>query len=278
LSHEPFNMTLTKRDLNWQNDPDAVKISVYKGKDKVFDATIDDDGNSSNNRNAGQPQSVEIKNPGPGLPEAGVYKIIIDTPGDSMITNITTNLHKLAFEGPLYVADNHEVYGDIVAKTKPTLLTTNAQSLSFRSDHEQSKTATIGKQVININKPNQVFNAISTTPTTNVIVPSSDMIINGTGYFAFNPDQFFVPTPYKILPINSAEDIDQADYILTDYKTPTHQGEWLVAEREFDLHDAAIQKGQLSWLINAPGLKENKRTVEYKSIEMTLTKKGWFKQ
>jgi hypothetical protein len=64
------------------------------------------------------------------------------------------------------------------------------------------------------------------------------MIVNGSGYFAFNADQFFAPIPYKILPINSAEDIAQADYILTDYKTPKHEGDWLVAEREFDLHDA----------------------------------------
>jgi hypothetical protein len=81
-----------------------------------------------------------------------------------------------------------------------------------------------------------------------------------------------------IFSINSAEDIARADYLLTDYKTPKHEGDWLVAEREFDLHDAAIQNGQLSWLLNAPGLKENNRTVEYKNIVMTLSKKGWFKQ
>jgi hypothetical protein len=44
LNHEPFNMSFTKQDLNWHSDPDAAKISVYKSKDKVFDATIDDDG------------------------------------------------------------------------------------------------------------------------------------------------------------------------------------------------------------------------------------------
>jgi hypothetical protein len=278
LNKEPFNMRFTKRDLNWYADPDVVKVSVFKNQDKVFDATIDDDGNSTNNHKIGQPEIVNIKNPGPSLPEAGVYKIVIDAPVDSVITNITTNLHKIAFEGPLYVADNHEVYGDIVTKTKPTTLTTNAQQLSFRSDHGQSKTATIEKQVVNVKKPKQVFTATNTAPTANISIPGSDMIVNGSGYFALSADQYFAPTPYKILPVNSAEDVAQADYILTDYKTPKHEGDWLVADREFGLHDAVIQKGQLSWLLSAPGLKENKRTVEYKSIEMTLTKKGWLKQ
>jgi hypothetical protein len=278
LNNEPFKMSFTKRDLNWYADPDTANIAVYKGLDRVYSATIDDDGNASNNQQAGQPETIDIKNPGPSLPEPGVYKIVIDSTGDSLITNITTNLHKIAFEGPLYVADNHEVYSRVVPKTMPTNLITNAQHLSFRSDHGQSKTALVDKQVVNVNKPNQVYAATSTTPSTNISIPSSDMIINGSGYFAFSKDQFFTPSPYKVLPINSAEDIDQADYILTNYQVPKREGDWLVAERDFNISGSVLQKGQLSWLINSPNLKENNRSVEYKQIEMTLSKKGWFKQ
>jgi hypothetical protein len=278
LNHEPFKMTITKRDLNLYADPDVAKISVFKAKDIVYESTINDDGDTTNNHQAGAPQTIDIKNPGPGLPEAGVYKIVIDAPGDSLITSITTNLHKIAFEGPLYVVDNHEVYGNIIAKTKPTSLITNAQQLNFRSDHDQSKTALVDKQVVNVTTPNQVYTVTSTAPSPNITIPKSDMIVNGSGYFAFSPDQFFEPSSYKILPINSADDIAQADYILTNYKPPKHEGDWLVAERNFDLKNAYIQKGQLSWLLSAPGLKENNRTVEYKQIQMTLTKKGWFRQ
>jgi hypothetical protein len=278
LKNEPFTMTFYKRDLNWRSDPDVTKINIYKGDSSVYNATIDDDGNTSNNRQPGQVQSITIKNPGPGLPEAGVYKIVIDAPNDSLITKITTNLHKIAFEGPLYLANNNIVYKGSIDKTIPSILTTNAHTMSFRSDHNQSPSVQVDKQIINIKAPNEYYTTNTNASNTNIIIPESDMIINSSGYFSFTTDQFFAPTPYKILPINSAEDITQADYILTNYKTPKHEGDWLVAEREFGLHDAVIQKGQLSWLLSAPGLKENKRTVEYKSIEMTLTKKGWFKQ
>jgi hypothetical protein len=278
LNHEPFDMSFTKQDLNWYSDPDAAKISVYKSKDKVFDATIDDDGNSTNNHKPGIKQTINIKNPGPGLPESGVYKIVIDAPIDSLITNITTNLNKLVFEGPLYIADNRAVYGGI-AKTNPTKLVTNAQSISFRSDHNQSQIANVDKQVIKINKSGQIVTVNNSNPAANITIPASDMILNGIGYFALTSEQFFEPTPYKILPINNVDDLTKVDYVLTDYPgAPKHVGNWLIAERSFNLTDAVTQKRQLSWVINAPGLKENKCTVEYKSIEMTLTKKGWFKQ
>jgi hypothetical protein len=278
LNNEPFKMSFTKQDLNWGADPDTAKITVYKGNTKVYVASINDDGDQSSDHNAGEPQTIDIQNPGPGLPEPGVYKIVIDASDDTIITKINTNLHKIVFEGPLYVANNHEVYGKIVPQTSTTSLVTNAQIINFRSDHGQSTSASVGQQLVKIAAPNKIYSATNTSPTTNITIPKSDAIVNSTGYFGFTADQFFSPTPYKIIPINSADDASQADYILTNYQAPQHEADWLVAEREFNLTDAYIQKRQLSWLIDAPGLKENKHTVEYKEIDMTLSKKGWFKQ
>jgi hypothetical protein len=279
LKNEPFDMSFTKRDLNWYADPDTAKISVYKGNNKVFDATIDDDGNTSSDHKHGPDQKIEVKNPGPGLPEAGVYKIVIDASGDSLITNITSNLHKVVFEGPLYATDNKEVYGNIIEKTKPTNLVTGAQKLSFRSGHGQSTTAIAGNQAINLLKPGQEYNISNSAPMTNISIPNSDMIVNGSGYFAFNNDQYFTPTPYKILPIYSQNDINQADFIITNYPgAPKREGNWSVATRTFDLDGAYVQNRQLNWILNAPSLGDNNNTIKYKRIEMTLTKKGWFKQ
>jgi hypothetical protein len=279
LKNEPFNMSFTKKDLNWYADPDVAKISVYKSKDKVFDATIDDDGNSKNNQKAGEAQTINIKNPGPGLPENGVYKVIIDTPIDSLITNITTNLNKIVFEGPLYVADNHEVYPDAITKTKPTKIFTNAQKINLKSDHEKSNVAFIDDQSIGLPNTKQIYAFTSIKPTSTITLPKSDITINGSGYFSFSKDQFFAPSPYKILPINSADDINQSDYVITNYKGVKKQGDqWSVAEREFDISDAFIQDKQLSWVLAAPGLSANNNSVEYKLIEITLYKKGWLKQ
>jgi hypothetical protein len=279
LNNEPFSVNVTKQDLNWYADPDVTDISVYKQSDKVFQTQINDDGNVGNNHNVGDVQTAEVKNPGPGLPEPGVYKIVINSSNDSLITNITTNLHKIVFEGPINVADNAQTYGSIVKKTKPTNLITGAQNINFRSDHLQPTSVMMDQQLIKIDQVDQVVAVANSSPTVNISIPTSDIVVNGSGYFAFSSNQYFAPTPYKILPINSSADIAQADYILTDYPgAPKKVGDWYISERKFDLSNAVIRKGQLSWLINVPSLKDSTHDLKYRQIEVTLTKKGWFKQ
>jgi hypothetical protein len=279
LNKEMFKMNFTKQDLNWYTDPDTAKISVYKGKDKVFDATIDDDGNTTSNHKSSEPQTLSIQNPGPGLPESGVYKVVIDISNDTIIKSITTNLHKIVFEGPLYLAENHEIYSTAIKKTKSNTLITNAQKINFISEHGVSHTVTVGKQSINIDRLNELINTNNTLPATEIQMPRSDIIVNGSGYFAFHPEQYFTPSPYKILPIRKLADINQVDYILTNYPgMPKKSGDWNITEKTFNIKDAFIGKNrQLSWLITAPGLKENKVEIEYEHVGMTLSKQGWFK-
>ncbi len=280
VNGEPFDMTFTKRDLNWYADPDVTKIQVFRQKDVVYEATIDDDSNDTDDHKVGQNQKVEIKNPGPGLPEPGVYKIIIDQSGDSVITGITTNLHKIVFEGPLLPIYNKTTYAGLIKQTIPTILTTNSTSLSLQIYHKDAfQTVTVENQNVILDKVDNEYTIKPKTPQGTITLPLSDIVVNGTGYFAFSPDQFFTPSLYNLLPIKSAEDLDNVDFVLTNYQgAPKREGDWLVAEREFDLHDAIIKKGQLNWMLQAPDLKDNNYTIDIKSIEMTLTKKGWWEK
>jgi hypothetical protein len=280
LENEPFKMSFTKQDLNWYADPDTAKISVFKGDDNVYTANIDDDGNATNNHKIGSEQTITIQNPGPGLPENGVYKIVIDISNDTVIKNISTNLHKIVFEGPIYIADNHEIYGRLIKKSKSSIITTNAQNLSFISEHDQSSKITIGNNTLNLDQPNKILSAKTTSPITNVIIPRSDVVVNGDGYFALSSEHFFEPSPYRILPINNQSDIDQADYIISNYPgKPVQDGQWSVAMRNFKLNDAFIDKNRrLSWILSVPGLKEHHQTIIYKQLEMTLSKNGWLEK
>jgi hypothetical protein len=281
LNNEPFRMKFTKRDLNWYSDPDVMKISVYKGKDKVSDATIDDDGNSSNNHKTGKPQDVEISNPGPGLPESGVYKIVINASSDSVLTNIQTNLNKIVFTGPIFPVDNATSYPGITEVNAPTSFYTNSTNLTAQIYHTQAaQTLSVGKQTLKIDeilKPVAIA-TIQSNSLTKITSPISDVSLNGVGYFSTTPEQYFEPTPYKLLPINTSKDIEQADYVLTDYPgTNKIGGGWQVAERNFNINDAVADKKQLSWIIDAPNLSSNGKKIEIKKIELTLNKKGWIK-
>jgi hypothetical protein len=278
LENQPFYMRVEKQDLNWYEDPDAVNIRVYKSGDQVFEAVIDDDGNVTDNRRIGGKQSIRINNPGPELPEAGVYKIVIDSPDDAVVTKITTNLHKLVFDTPLYPVSNREVYGDLVGQTTPTVLYSNAFALTAETHHEQFQTINVGTKKVRINKAHDPVPIDTGSATATINIPLSDVVIHGVGYFAFTKAQFFEPTPYHIMKIANPQDLAKVDYVLTHYKPPKKLAEdWVEVTREFDLRDAITQKGMLSWVIDAAGLEENKRTIQIKDIELTLTKEGWAK-
>src|SRR6185369_8271586 len=130
LHHEPFHITIEKQDLNWYEDPDPMTVNIYKDGDLVNQTFVDDDGITDNSQKTLPPQVVEIKNPGPGLPEDGIYKIVIDASSDTIIKKISTNLHKIVFAGSLFPAANHESYGTVIASTSATTVYTDALLLS----------------------------------------------------------------------------------------------------------------------------------------------------
>jgi hypothetical protein len=277
LSGEPFKMAITKRDLNWYPDPDTVDVSVYKDGSKVFEATSDDDGDTKGDGKHGPPQTVNIVAPGPGLPEAGVYKIVIDAPSDVVVTKVETNLHKIAFEGPLYPVQNKEVYGGVSTSTMPTTLYTNAEVLTADTDHSAPQMITYGNNSTQLQKSQKPVQFDTGQAASTITFPKSDVIVNGFGYFAFSQDQFFAPTPYHLLQITNEGDLAPVDYVITNYHPPKELGDgWVQLEEDVDLSGAVPYKDNLSWIISAPGLAVNKSTIQIKDIQMTLTKKGWF--
>jgi hypothetical protein len=305
---EPFKMTLTKQDLNWYSDPDPVEVSIYKNDVKVYDVIADDDGITDNSNKVTSPDDIVIQNPGPGLPEPGVYKIVIDASPDILISKIKTNLHKVVVEGPIYAAENSEVFPGIIQQTKPTILYTNAKQISAQTFHSPGLqdititdpnvatlsatiSSTLKKNARNIKKEattsafpnlhlNQLSTFVSATPSAQISklwIPKSDTVIKGyLGYFAFSPDQLFYPTAYSVLPLTSSDDISKVDYILTNYRPPEANGDWKTATVSFDLSQAVVKNGKLSWLIRSPNLKENGHNILIKNIKVQLIKNPSF--
>lgn len=296
LSSEPFNMTISKQDLNWYEDPDVVSMKIYKSNEVVYSATIEDDGITDASGKSNQTQSVTIQNPGPGLPEEGTYKITIDAGGDSVINQIKTNLHKIIFDSPLYLASNSEIFPVVVPQTVANTIYTDALGISVSTPHKSAlqqvriKPAE-DKTNLNANEEVNIVNSldlksvnleasIAATPSASqnglseIFVPKSDVILKADlGYFSFSPEQFFSPSDLKLMPITKKEDMEKVDYVITNYKRTHQDGEWRVAEAEFDLSDAYVKNGKLSWIIKAPGLKERGGEVIIKDIQVELIKK-----
>ena len=277
VDNEPFSMTIQKQDLNWYEDPDVMTISVYKDNTLVYSSQIDDDGIADNSQKVLPPQEVTIKNPGPGLPESGIYKIVIDANSDTVIKQITTNLHKIVFQGYLFPVNNKDAYGALVASTSATTLFTNALALSATTYHNAGvQDITIGNEVLHVASVGAGVQFIPKEDITKITIPKNDVVLKGfQGFFAFSEDQFFLPIPYHVLPITQKEDVQLADYILANYTPSQQMGDMRVGEYTFNLSSAFIKNGQLSWVIKSPGLQDAKGKIVIKDIRVVLYKKPW---
>lgn len=279
VKDEPFKLIVEKQDLNRLEDPDDVSIKIYKENENVYTATISDDGITDKSAKTLFPQEADIKNPGPGLPEAGVYKIVIDANSDTVIKKITTNLHKIVFETPLFPVANSDAYPQISKETKSVSIFTNALEVSASIMHrEASQSVVLNDKTLDLIEPNieTLISAKEATPSANGLFnlefPKSDVLIKGLGYFAFSQSQFFEPSKFKIQPISQKSDLSKINYLLTDYVPWSEQNGWLIAERSFDIQNAFIDKGSLSWILKAPGLAENGNEIIIKEIEVELVK------
>lgn len=277
LENEPFVFKIYKQDLNWYEDPDIVNVKVYKGNELVHEVHAEDDGIVENNHKVLPPQEIVVRNPGKELPENGVYKIVVEATGDVVIKKIVTNLHKLVIANSVYPVANKEAYPNIVASTSATTLYTNALTLAATTYHKAGmQNILVGNQILGVNTLNTASYLPPKEDISKVVIPQNDVILNGfMGYFAFSEDQFFLPTKYHVLPITKKEDVGLVDYILTDYRPSWKEGDWQVNEQFFDLRDAYIKDGKLSWVIKAPKLKERGGEVIIKDIQITFHKKGW---
>jgi hypothetical protein len=278
LQNEPFHMTIEKQDLNWYADPDTVTITVYKDNILVYQAIAGDDGIKDGSHRVMPPTDITISNPGPGLPENGVYKIVIDANGDTIIKSIKTNLHKIVFANSIFPVANSDAYSGIASSTSPTSVYTNALSLSATAIHTTSEQIiTVGKQQVNLNELNIPITIIPTDLLTKVVIPKSDVVLNGfQGYFAFTPDEYFTPSNYFVLPVNTSDDLNLVDYLVTTYHPSYRENGWLVNEQTFDLSTAYSINNKLSWLIDSPQLKQNSGSLIIKDIQITFHKNGWF--
>lgn len=276
LENEPFTMQIEKQDLNWYSDPDPVTVTIYKDQDVVFQSTAEDDGIQDDSRKILPAETITIKNPGPELPEKGVYKVVIDANDDTIINRITTNLHKIVFQGPIFPAGNQSAYPIIIPNTLPTTLYTNAFTLSALTYHSAGQqTISVGNQSYPLSMVNTSQIIIPKDDITRVTLPESDAVLNGfMGYFSFDVSQFFLPTAYHILPITKKDDVSLVDYLIADYVPSHKEGAWQVSEQTFDVSKAYIQDGKLSWIIRAPRLEKSNREIMIKDINITFHKKA----
>ncbi len=273
LENEPFNMSFHLKDLNWYEGKDKISIGVYFKGNLIKEATSDDDENDSADKRGGE-RILSLEFPEKGLTESGVYKVVVDSTQDTILTNIVTTIQKIVFAGQIYLTANNEVYPEIYSETKALNIYSNSKILSFLTHHPNAiQEIMVDGEEILIEQPLKEVAITNNDGFNEIKLSKNDLIIKGiTGFFSFTKEQFFEPTKYIFLPIDEPEYINLVDFILTDYITPQIINGWKVAEVEFNLDKAFINNGKLEWMIQSPDLKANNGELFIKDLQIELIK------
>ena len=266
--HGNLDFKLKKRDLNWYNDKDEIKAKLYMGDELLNAIVIEDDGVLTGSKNFSKLQEGELYSE-EELSD-GVYKIEIDNSGDSLITEIESNIKKMVLPS-VFLADN-KVYG-LNEKNITLYAYLSDGKLNLRTYHRE------GLQKIKIDAKEFNFYTEDKTITIDlekgfheIFLEKGDIILSGNlgSYFAFSKDSYF--HPYLFYETN---DPKKADYIISDEiedNNVTIDNDWIIAKAKFNLSELYInEKRELSFVFNTPHLNKNETknyTIPIEKIEV----------
>ncbi len=265
---EPLSLNIEKRDLNWYENSDELKVKLYDHEDLLGAVIIDDDGVITKN------QSISRRQEGMLVQEdefhEGVYRIEFANNDDLLITKIKGNIPKLVFP-KLFLGDN-KVYGvpdrnaSIFAYLSDGVLylQTNHQAglQNLRIDHLPFHFTTEDKPI-----------KIDLSPGFHTLfLEKGDVILRGNrgSYFSFDEQQYF--HPYQFYETNNPKDADVIVLQELPKNNVKEEDGWLKAEATFALNNTYInEKRELSFVFNTPHLTKNETmnyTIPVKKIEV----------
>lgn len=273
VDKKPLILKIAKQDLNAYEGEDKFKITVLKDEKQLIEKIIEDDGINEVNQLKAEPQekiiTLEDVNP-------GIYQVYIAYEGngsDSSITKIEVNQSKVIFKNQvLFLGD------------KPTEIWTNAKKINAVTAHPQGlQTVKLdGKYDLEIKEKGKQYSfdleSLAGKKEGQGLYklesPKNDLTIYGVGYFSFSQDTFFLPEMVKGVELNTLENLDNVDYLLTSYPIPKKDGDWLIAEAEFDPKDLKIDGDKLYFSLEVPQIAKYGGELEIDYLEIVVKSKG----
>lgn len=275
VENEPLDFKFSFQDINRHKGVDNFSIIVSRGGKKVLEKKVSDDGISKASGVVKDPKEVEIYLEKPAF---GVYTISIQAKDDDIfIKNISTGQSLVMFSNHLYFADDDEykVLAGVASKASNILFSGSA--VSAHTSHKSAlQTIVIDKKqlaVKEINKDYEFKRSKTQSGLLTAVVPKSDAYLSTDGFFVFDSRQFFNPDLGAVL--NLGADVpENINYVITQYPKLTDLGNgWLKAEAEFSGKELyRDDKGQYSFILQIPGLPENKRILKLRKIEVEFAK------
>jgi len=250
IKNEPLKFSFVYDDLNENLDRDDIDIFVFRGGEKKGEWLIKDEGLAEGGKTIDRNKKARIEIG--DLPE-GAYKVEFKARDDIVVRKIETGQHRLAFAGPLWLAQSD---------ASSTTLFTDSREVSAKTMNPASLAeAKIGDEKLTIAETFKQSSVLSGDGLKKTVWPKSDVIISGDGLWSFGEGSFFNPQAKKIGRHFSAAD-EMVKFIIADYTPPRREGEWLVNEAAFDLRNAYRENGRFTFLISVPGLRADDGIVD----------------
>lgn len=265
---DEINLKVIKRDLNCYEGEDVLKVSIFKGENLVKNMTIPDDGikNINNELGLAQTASLYISD----LKE-GVYKIIFESNYDLFTERIEVYpAHFVVYSRVFSIGNNSSIYYGDESESKLYFSVPKKKTLRFLTYHNNAfQYITVNNERIKIDKAHTWFETELENGFYELMMPKSDVIVEGNAYFSFTRDSFFFPFEYTITDIDY-KSVKDADLIFSNVKFNKH-GEWIIGKTKWDIEVIKIKYNKFFFAIKTPFLKNN-RTMPVDWIKIKVIK------
>lgn len=248
IDQEDLNFSFTFQDLNQnydlKGDGVTVLVSDYQGeniltREVLDDGVIADTGVLS----AKQILAFVVHD----LPR-GVHKIEVKTNDDILTSEIFSSASRLSFINKIWLYGGAEKFATLFTNAN------NLKATAFGPTGEQ--TLVYDQKDLIVNAPYQQFykrvNVKSDDSLYSISLKPTNIIIENNGLFSRQADEYINPDFVKV--DYNWEGRDDINYILSNYKSPTVQGQDKIAVLDFDLNNAYREKNKYSFMLSIPGL------------------------
>jgi len=126
---------------------------------------------------------------------------------------------------------------------------------------------TVNSQSIELNERVTWFKKEMEQEFCELVVPKSDVIVEGNVYFSFTEDSYFDPFEYRVVGMDY-KSVEAADYLVSNMKVE-RDGEWVIGETRWNLKDLIMEDGKIGFVISAPWLNNGGiLSVDWLKIEV----------
>ncbi len=210
----------------------------------------------------------------------GVYHLALSADDDIFIRGLTTTAQHWVIGPRLYFGD----VNGFAATVTPGRAWTTSQHLLLQTVHQEGlQDVRLGSGIAHVTQTHTTYKLarVETERATDLFVEAAkaDMRIIGDGYFAFDRDRLFYPSPRRLTDASEplAEGINA---IVTPYEPPVPlEDGWQRVHASFPLH---VEAGQsVRFVLGAPGIETRGGTVDVRAATLTyrraaLTWQDWF--